>query len=232
MAEREVKRWITINGRHIPIYEDSSDTEDRYVRFGEIPAEEESANFLSLSRDQNERVSYYMRQGMTPREALEKAGINPKGKFENGVSSFFLDDEGLPRLETASQLRTFYWHTYMRVGTDKEEAMFSYNGSQSGIGTDGEPIVKGLQSARQYKLTPDKVKRTYEKTFDKNYGKKTAMTETEKQMYPYHLEFPMYEGGLADSSVAFYDGYKYEEPIESFGAKTIKHRRKVFKTLR
>ena len=237
---KKIKGFFTVAGKHIPIVEESDVQQDaKYVRFGEIPEDEESANFTKLSRDQLEDVSFYMRtEGLTPRQAMEKAGVNPEGKFEHGVSSFFLDEEGLPKIETASQLKTFWGHAH-GIGTklDLNEKMFSYNGGQSGTGADREPIVRDLKGSKEYKLSGDDVLKVYEKTLNEHYGKKTPMTEEELAEYKpskntYNGKTIAFKHGWNDLSVVFFDGYKYEEPDESFGATILSHRRKSFKTLK
>ena len=55
------------------------------------------------------------------------------------------------------------------------------------------------------------------------------MTDAEKQMFPTHTEYPMSEKGYFDYSVMFYNGYRYEQPKESFGATIITHKRKKIK---
>lgn len=198
-------------------------TENDYVRFGNISPQEESINWLSLSFDRQGEVQNYINQGMTPREAIMRAGLSPQGKFEKGVSAFKTDESGLPLIENAQQLRTFIANTAYTKGY---KTMYSFNGNQIGTGGDNEPLLKSISSKNAYTMTPAMIRKVYETTFNNNYTTKTRMTTEEKQMNPYHKEFPSAQGGIATKAdVIFYNGYKYENAKSTFDTTTIKFKR-------
>lgn len=60
----------------------------RYLRFGEIPENGKSVNFLKVTNDQNEDFSYLLRCG----EVEAAFDMVPEAAFEPGVSAFDLDD--------------------------------------------------------------------------------------------------------------------------------------------
>lgn len=99
------------------------------LRFGEIPPNGKSINFMKLSLDKNSDFSW----------ALDNYGIEaayaevPDKCFEKGVSAFEIDND-MPSCNNIDLLKSLS----CRVGCP----IYILSGEKVGVGRDGEPLVK------------------------------------------------------------------------------------------
>lgn len=105
-----------------------------FLRFGEIPKNEKSINFLKLTFDEIDEFQDYVNM-LGYNEAIENI---PEYALEDGVSCFSLDETGKPILNNMRLLKSFC----LRI--NKEKA-YIINAEQTGIGNDGEPLVKNIK---------------------------------------------------------------------------------------
>lgn len=105
-----------------------------FLRFGEIPKNEKSINFLKLTFDEIDEFKDYVNM-LGYAEAIENI---PEYALEDGVSCFSLDETGKPILNNMRLLKSFC----IRIN---EEKAYIIDAEQIGIGNDGEPLVKNIK---------------------------------------------------------------------------------------
>lgn len=105
-----------------------------FLRFGEIPKNENSINFLKLTFDEIDEVQDYVDM-LGYDEAIENI---PEYALEDGVSCFSLDEAGKPILNNMRLLKSF-------CSRINEEKAYIIDAEQIGIGNDGEPLVKNIK---------------------------------------------------------------------------------------
>ena len=118
-----------------------------FLRFGNAPAEGKSINFLKLTTEQRQDVMDMVSDGSTPEEAVKFlkanlnswANVNVDELYEEGLSVFVADKDGLPKLENLQQARS--------MASRIDKPLYSVQGTQIGTGQDGEPLLK------KYKMT-------------------------------------------------------------------------------
>lgn len=101
----------------------------RYLRFGEIPKNGKSVNFLKMTNDENEDFTYCINSGEFER-AFE---IVPECAFEKGVSVFEIDNNEMPALSNLQLISS------LLLRADK--MAYIVTGEEVGRGNDGEPII-------------------------------------------------------------------------------------------
>lgn len=103
----------------------------KYLRFGEIPPNEKSINFIKLSLNDNSDFSYFLSLGL-----IDKAySCIPADCFEMGVSCFDTDKNNAPILLN-DKLRNDY---DSRI--ERGEKLYLVTGREIGRGQDGEPLL-------------------------------------------------------------------------------------------
>lgn len=119
----------------------------KYLRYGEIPEDERSVNFMKLSFRENEDFTYDLIEMKRPRlEALKDACISRLYNkeitlddiLEPGVSVFNCDDEGNPIIENKDQAIT------LECLKKENRPCYIVTGDQVGIGQDGEPLIQNI----------------------------------------------------------------------------------------
>ena len=114
----------------------------RFLRFGEIPQNEKSINFLKMTNGQNDNYTYALDvYGYI--EALEQV---PEYAFENGVSCFNLKNN-TPVLDSIELLRSFC----ARI----KDKCYIIEAEQVGTGNDGEPLVKNVKTVEEWQTTEE-----------------------------------------------------------------------------
>ena len=145
-----------------------------FVRFGSIPENEMSLNYLKLTGEQRDDISNFTDDGrLTPLEAvrrLKKLGlsgwdkINEDDIFEKGVS-VFNTSTGIPKIENLKQAQS------MAVRLDKD--LYKVTGKEIGKGEDGEPILQDTKSEKlsfNKKEMIDDLVETLKKNFEMSEG--------------------------------------------------------------
>lgn len=119
----------------------------RYIRYGEIPENEKSINFIKLSFDENADFTYFFENGMNRIEALKaacKRRIN-SGKItlddilEPGVSVFNADENGNPIIENEAQ------RISLETRLKQNKKAYIVTGEEVGKGQDEEPLIINIE---------------------------------------------------------------------------------------
>lgn len=181
---------------------------DSYIRFGDVPGNEKSLNWFALSFDQQSDVEYELSYGVSLEEALKRAGVdlNKKGLFEEGVSVFKLDSDGLPKIDNLQQLETMS----ERIG----QKVYTMKGKQRTTGTDNEPVIGGVKGKKEVNISDKKLEDKITSVLKKNY--KTA----EKATADYGKlsitdGYTDFNGNKVPHSVT-YKGVTYTNPVKSW----------------
>lgn len=111
-----------------------------FLRFGEIPKNEKSINFLKMTNDQNDNFTYAF-DVYGYNEALECV---PECAFEKGVSCFGFKNNA-PALDSIELLRSFC----ARI----KDKCYIIEAKQISTGNDGEPLVKNVQIVEEWQTT-------------------------------------------------------------------------------
>lgn len=117
----------------------------RYLRFGEIPKDGKSVNFLKLTSSQNEDFAYACEVGLCE-EAL--ADI-PEDAFEAGLSVFGMDENGLPKLGNLQLVSSMLARIDAKV--------YEVSGEQVGTGNDGEPLIEVEKVEKRHRISREKL---------------------------------------------------------------------------
>ena len=106
-----------------------------YLRFGEIPPEEKSIDFIKLSLDDNSDFSYFLDVG----DIDAAYRCIPEHCYEKGVSVFALDEERNPILSN-EKLKADY---DLRIKRGEKNSFVT--GEEVGFGRDGEPLLINIR---------------------------------------------------------------------------------------
>ncbi len=106
-----------------------------YIRYGEIPENEKSVNFIKMKFVENEDFTYFMECGDSREVAWRHASKRPfENVLEEGVSVFEAIGE-TPKADTEKLQRT------LSALEDEHRPVYLVDGKQIGIGQDGEPLI-------------------------------------------------------------------------------------------
>ena len=129
----------------------------RYLRFGEIPKNGKSVNFLKLTSSQNEDLTYACEFG-SYEEALAEL---PEEAFEAGLSVFEIDENGMPKLNNLQLVSSMLARLDATVyGVSREEV---------GAGNDEEPLVKVEKVDKKRRISRDNLINHAISTLCKNF---------------------------------------------------------------
>lgn len=103
----------------------------KYLRFGEIPPNEKSINFIKLSLNDNSDFSYFLSLGLIS----EAYACIPADCFEMGVSVFEIDKNNNPVLENEALKKDY------NLRVNRGEVAFYVEGRRVGTGHSGEPLI-------------------------------------------------------------------------------------------
>lgn len=117
----------------------------KYLRFGEIPQNGKSINFLKLSFRQSEDFSWFLKNGDIDGAYAEL----PKECFEKGLSVFEMGKDGLPALKNLMQISSLL----SRI----DAPIYEVSGEEVGRGNDGEPLIEIAQIEKRRKISVDKL---------------------------------------------------------------------------
>lgn len=151
-----------------------------YLRFGEIPKNEKSVNFLKMSCYKNEDFSSFL----DCNEYEEALDCLDEEHFENGVSVFKKDVDGLPFLGNLMQISSLL----ARIDNKK---IFEIEADMVGEGNDGEPLVKNIKIIKQRKISKDVLLKKVLKTLIRNF--KTCVKNNKEQNLHDVQIFPFYK---------------------------------------
>ena len=108
----------------------------KYIRFGAVPKNEKSVNWFKLSLNEQRDVTYDLENGVSLEDALKNnvKGLDNRDIYENGVSAFKMDSDGLPKIENLQQL--------VSVAERMDEKLYKISGTNTSKGTDDEPLLQ------------------------------------------------------------------------------------------
>ena len=104
------------------------DSMKKYIRFGEIPPNERSVNFIKMTLDQVDAFSWAI-GAMSAEEAY--AEYVPEKALEPGVSVFEMDEKGDPLLKNIGLVRSYCKRA-------EDEKAYIVTGDPVGTGHDGD----------------------------------------------------------------------------------------------
>lgn len=119
----------------------------KYLRFGEIPKNEKSINFLRMRIYQRENFSWDL-EAFGSDVAYSKL---PEKVFEEGVSVFELNEDGLPKLDNMSMVIALA----LRIG----DSIYEVTGDEVGRGNDDEPLIRNIQIIKKRRIKNAKLRR-------------------------------------------------------------------------
>jgi len=169
----------------------------KYFRFGQIPENEKSLNWFRLSFDEQSDVSFALSMGDDLENALWKARVdeNREGLFENGVSVFKADKNGMPVIENLQQLASMA----ARIG----KAAYTMTGEEVGKGTDGEPIIRNISEITEASATTQALEEKVVEVLEANYTRIEKLDYTSSEIY------------IGAGSVC-YKGCEYFDPVDGW----------------
>lgn len=116
-----------------------------YLRFGNIPKNEKSINFLKIPFSKSEDFTFLLKNGDT-----EKAfSIIPDEALESGVSVFQMDENRMPVLSSLRLVTALL----SRLG----EPIFEVEGTEVNHGNDAEPLIQNITVLKRRRVTKEKL---------------------------------------------------------------------------
>lgn len=119
-----------------------------YLRFGEIPKDERSINFIKMSNRRNDDFSW----------ALDTNGYEdalkyvPERAFERGVSVFEMGEDGMPVLHNIREVSSLA----CRIGDKK---IYQVTGDEVDRGNDGEPLIINVKIEKRRRIKNEKLEK-------------------------------------------------------------------------
>ncbi len=129
----------------------------RYLRFGYLPKNGKSINFLKLTNSQNEDFTYSC-EVSSYEEALAEL---PENCFENGLSVFEIDENGMPKLDSLQLVSSMLARIDSKV--------FEISGERVGTGNDGEPLIAVEKVEKKRRISKEKLINHAISTLCKNF---------------------------------------------------------------
>ena len=172
-----------------------------YFRFGKIPANEKSLNWFRLSFREQEDVSFALSMGDDLENALWKARVDEDrdGLFENGVSAFKADKNGMPVIENLQQLVSMA----ARIG----KTAYTMTGEEVGKGMDGEPIIRNISNITEASATIQALEEKVVEVLEANHTRIENLDYTSRNIY-------ITEYGVS------YKGREYSNPVDGWNTAT------------
>lgn len=174
----------------------------RFIRFGYIPENEKSIKYFEMTFTQNEDFTWFLENGYSVQESLEKAKIT-KDIFEDGVSCFYYTDR--PQIDNIQQLESLHRRADMPC--------FVFDGDVVGTGTDNEPLVINIKNVEEIKFDAD--------SFIENVLNEKYQSKAESEFAGFDVTNALKDDFFKidrPHSVNF-KNYLYTEPVEGFGIK-------------
>lgn len=133
-----------------------------FLRFGKIPNNEQSINWLKVSEYEDEEIRNLEQQGYGIQAAVDTIIGARDGLYEKGVSVFKLGSDNLPVIENVKQLLD------LLNRLQSEEALL-VSGDVVGSGTDDEPLIKNINQLSEYVVDKKQLYQKLEETILKYY---------------------------------------------------------------
>ena len=187
-----------------------------YIRFGKVPANERSIDWMALPYNKQDDILQYMQEhNVSASEAVMHFYKNPDKYLEKGVSVFKADSDGLPLIENYQQLRTLFGNT-MGIFNEghKPYKMYSLDADMVGTGRDAEPIVSGTKNVKEHTITKDMVSKLYAKALGNNYQTQVDVSKSQDFKIQYALSHGTDKSPYSpdDGKTVYYKGKQYTNP--------------------
>lgn len=173
----------------------------KYLRFGEIPVNEKSINFLKMSNQQVEDFSDCLRMGY-PEDAFE---LVPEGAYESGLSVFEIGSEGLPLIESMRQI--------ISLSVRLKEPKFIVTGEKVGEGNDSEPLIN-IKSVKPIEIDKRKLIDLIQNTLRSNFSNVKYNKEEDFGTNEVHC---FYTGEVPEYC---FNGWVFMDPKDDFDVST------------
>ena len=129
----------------------------RYLRFGEVPENEKSINFIKLSFEQNEDYTYYKELG-----DMEKAlACVPDEAYEAGVSVFEMGDDKMPIVANMKLAKSLLARLDCPI--------YEVTADEIARGEDGEPLVENITIEKKRRIKKDELIKVVLKSLLRNF---------------------------------------------------------------
>ena len=149
----------------------------KYLRFGEIPKNGKSVNFLKMSFSQGEDFTFFCENG-DMEQAYERV---PEDAYEAGVSVFKMNENRLPVLNNLQLINSLLGRI--------NEPVYEILGKEIATGQDGEPVVTDFEIIKKRRIKKecllDYVLEILLKNFKSAHYDKSAATQDEKVFHFY-----------------------------------------------
>ena len=153
----------------------------KYLRFGKIPKNEKSVDFLKMSFQQREGFGLAL-ENLGPDVAY--SDYVPEEALENGISVFDIAGNGFPALKNLRQANSLA----LRIGC----AAFVVSGNEAGTGCDGEPLIKDAKIEKERKFTENELKKHILSFLSHNFmlviPPKKQILENQYKIYEFYEE--------------------------------------------
>ena len=129
----------------------------RYLRFGEVPENEKSINFIKLSFEQNEDYTYYKELGDN-----EKAlACVPDEAYEAGVSVFEMNNDKMPIVANMKLAKSLLARLDCPI--------YEVTADEIARGEDGEPLVENITIEKKRRIKKDELIKVVLKSLLRNF---------------------------------------------------------------
>ena len=187
-----------------------------YIRFGKVPANERSIDWMALPYSKQSEITKYMYDhNVSASEAVMHFYKNPDKYLEKGVSVFKAESDGLPLIENYQQLRTLFANT-MGIFNEghKPYKMYSLDADMVGTGRDAEPIVSGTKNIKEHAITKDMVSKLYAKALGNNYQTQIDVSKSQDFKILNALSHGTDNAPYSpdDGKTVYYKGKQYTNP--------------------
>lgn len=178
----------------------------KFLRFGEIPKNGKSINFLKMTNDQVDNFSFCAEIG-DMEQAYEYV---PVDAFEPGLSVFCVSQDGFPVIENMRLI--------ISLCARLDEPVYIVTGEETGEGNDGEPLVE-IDSVKPVEIAKDRLVSLVLDTLKQGFAK----AEYDDSMDFERNEInAFYTTGVEEFC---FNGWTFSDPVSGFDSSTgIKRR--------
>lgn len=148
----------------------NSGKEKSYIRFGKVPQNGKSINWLSLSLDDSEAVSFELKNGG---ENLQNM-LKPE-HYEKGVSVFEIDKNGLPKLDNLQLIST------LSIMLARNTEAYTVKGKEATRGNDGEPVINSVKNVTGLMIDSERYSKHIIKTLHDNFKNHSGLDNGSKE---------------------------------------------------
>lgn len=174
-----------------------------FIRFGQIPANGKSIVWYRLTLDEQHDINYSLKYTCsTLEDALRENHIDTERKnlWEDGLSVFALDEDGMPRIDNLQQA--------VSLASRIDDTPYIVTGTQTSTGTDNEPIVK-VDAVRTACVNRADLVEKIERVLKEKYQtiNDEPMMMSDNRIYCYFN---------SEKYVVTYQGKEYTDPVEGW----------------